>query len=168
MDSFIWFPSLFLHSSLHLLFSLPFYLNFLVAPLIDRSAFFACFETDDSSGYSAVSQHSKNIQFHSFGSAGLHLHFSLVDCCRYHSLGKLLSFPLFSIVYFNRHTYIVLAFSSILPMTAILPFISCILLHQFFFSPLRTIFHWRLLICFNHIDYFDRLPYIVYRYSWTW
>ena len=63
-------------------------LTLLVALLIDRSAFFACIETDDSSGYSAVSQHSKNIEFHSFGSAGVHLHFSLVDCCRYHPFGE--------------------------------------------------------------------------------
>lgn len=107
-------------------YSLPFYLNFLVAPLIDRSAFFACFETDDSSGYSAVSQHSKNIQFHSFGSAGLHLHFSLVDCCRYHSLGKLLSFSLSSIVHFNRCIYIVGPFSSIFSLTVVLLLTWCI------------------------------------------
>ena len=107
-------------------FSLTLYLNVLVAPLIDRSAFFACFETDDSSGYSAVSQHSKNIQFHSFGSAGLHLHFSLVDCCRYHSLGKLPSTPLFSIAHFNRCTYIVQPLSFVFSLTAVLIFTWCI------------------------------------------
>ena len=53
-----------------------------------RFALFTCPETDDRSGHIAVSQYSEDIEFDPSSTAGVHLHFGVVDGGRNYPLGN--------------------------------------------------------------------------------